>query len=519
MSDSVFWELTENNEVRFPCWENLKFSDFWWEFLQDTSKNNLVSGGRGAAKSFTVVFKELCRAFDWYSFYELTGYTPRPVGAKYILYIICPTTESYQPIIQYIDAMLPEIPGFTPRGEKNFHRTNSNGKSRYLLFGRRGIEIRVFSGYDADTLRGKGADVVVLDEAFLIKRDDVESAIVQIVRRQGNYLGYFTALGTPDTERCKDPWFDGACDEADPKIPERTGYFTGWKLWECNWLHNPEIPDDLVEEILKEKLLNPLKFLRERMGVRNLVIQDSYTAEGNVWSPESLTPCYYTDKVTVTSLANLLVGIDLAYGGKDSIARIVYDKATNSIIDLVIVDPPDKEHDKPSPEEAIKSVVRYIIETAKQYPGATIYYDKSGRMGSSIPSLIPAYLTQRVKPIDRNNSIKNRNVETLIARMQEVDAKGVCQAVRFPSLEAKWLTDRQRGAFKRLYVDLVNYWCEEKTDKFGKVTGIRYTKRTHGDDTIDALTILMDHVPPIRRESPIKQSLTQMRRGGFRRAA
>lgn len=508
MAESLFWKVTDDNHVIFPDWQNLTFTEFWYNYLLDEHKKTIICAGRGSGKSYNCVFKEIYIAFREYIKKKTSG-AKRRIGAQYHLIIIAPTKESFAPIIQYLDDMVPQIPGYSPDGVLNFRKRNSNGKSDYRLFGDGELVITVYSAYNAEILRGKSADSVLLDEAFLIPRDAVESVIIPIVNRQGGYLGRFTLAGTPDTEKLIEPWFDRAADEADEAVTDRFGYFSKFHLYTASWLVNPFISEELLADIQEERLLNETKYLRERMAIRGLVVQEAIDGSGEVFNQDMLNCCFYREKPTVQSTRDLLIGIDTAYGGRDALVRVIFCKRTNRFIDITIVDAKDFTKE----EDGVKTVRQFILDTAKAYPGAQIIYDKSGRLGSSLPSLLPTNL--RLTPVDRGNVHKNRNVETMLARMLELNDNGQCEAIQFPDLDSGWLTQRQHDCFKRLYTEMVNYHEEKKIDKFGKETGRRYTKKPpFTDDCIDACTILMDFVNPLRREKKVnvKSVIKSLRR-------
>ena len=503
--ENEFYRITENNEVFFPLWDKLTFSEFWLEYLRDRNKYTIICACRGAGKTWHVIFKEIYYGLSYYTLKKASG-VQRRAGAQYNIIIVAPTKESYAPIVQYVEEMLPRIPGYAEDGKTlNYRKRNSNGKADFRLFGDNEFLISIYSSFDdASSLRGKGCDSLILEEAFMISRKSVEDVLIQVVNRQGNFLGRLTVMGTPDTEDLPDPWFDQACDEADTALPDRQGFFSKFKLYSSTWLANPFTSEELRQAILWERQINPLKYRRERMAERGLVIQEHFT-EGEVFSGALLEKCYYLEKPTVASTRNLLVTIDTAYGGStDAMVRLVFDKATNRYVDITIVEGKSIRDASDNQEDRLQTVCQFFLDTAKLYPFAQIVYDKSGRMGQSLPLLLPSHLN--LIPVDRGNKQKNSHVEAIQDRMAYLNEQGKCDVIQFPHLDAKWLTPRQRECFKRLYTEMVNYVRENTTNKFGEITGYRYTKNTakgYTDDCVDALTIGAHYMNPIRRERKV----------------
>src|SRR5690349_1618098 len=90
--ETNFYQITTNNEVIFPRWDKVEFTEFWWNYYLDDHYRELLCVGRGGAKSWNVAFKKVVAAFDNYRKVKESGI--RYTGAQWHLMIICPSEEN-----------------------------------------------------------------------------------------------------------------------------------------------------------------------------------------------------------------------------------------------------------------------------------------------------------------------------------------------------------------------------------------------------------------------------------------
>lgn len=473
------------------------FSAFWWEYLKWDGKRVLVCVGRGGGKGWNVLFKAVLRAIESYQKVKASGI--RYTGLQWHLMIVAPSAENYSDTMQKLLEMVPEVPGFAPDGNKNYRFRSSTGHCDFRLFGDNELQITVLSSYEADYLRGKSADEMVIDEGFRVKGTDVADVLIQVVQRQGRppFGGYLTICSTPDTEDLNDPWFDAACDQADPEKPDIAGFFDNFKLFEGPFTVNPYMSDELFEQILRERMFNLNKFLRERMAVRGLVVDASNLdgTVGNIVTWGMLEPCFYRQQVTPRSV---VIAIDLSFGTKDFLTRIFLDKPTNTVFRLDIFDVRQQNQMGISTEnEKYKdALTKFFMDTQRDWPGALILYDATGQLAGKVRDVMPGYL--RTKAVVKGNRNRNQLIEGFLDRLALVD-NGVNNAIRLPHLESPWLTENQRKNFKELYSQTVNIRKEVTVDKHGTVKSYRYIKvAPHKDDAFDALVLLMEEMNNVK---------------------
>lgn len=496
-AETNFWFVTADNEVVFPRWDNIGFSEFWWGYFLWDGKRVLIDVGRGGGKGYNVLFKAVYRAITKYFSVKDSGI--RYTGPQWHLMVVAPSAENYADTMSKLLEMVPQVPGFAPDGNKNYRVRTSAQKCDFRLFGENELLITVLSSYEADYLRGKSADEMVIDEGFRIRGGDVADVLIQVVQRQGRppIGGYLTIASTPDTEDLKDPWFDAACDQADPTKPDRSGFFDNFKLFEADFTVNPFMSDELFEQILRERLFNLNKFLRERMAVRGLVVDKSNLdgTVGNIITLGMLEPCFYTTQVNPK---NVLIAIDLAFGTKDCLVRMFFDKTTNSIFGLDIYNAKDQQlmGISTTNNAFVSGLTEFFQATQKMWPGATILYDATGQLAGVVQKVMPGYL--RTKPVVKTNRRKNELVEAFLERLAMVE-NGVNHMLRLPSLEATWLTQLQRDNFKEFYKQMVNIRKEIVADSYGNVKKYRYTKvAPHKDDCFDTAVLFMDELDNVR---------------------
>jgi len=497
LASTNFWYVTSDMEVVFPRWDKLGFSAFWWDYIEWDGKRVLVDVGRGGGKGWNVLFKAVYRAFWCYQLVKAGDF--RYTGLQWHLMIIAPSAENYSDTMQKLLEMVPQVPGFAPDGNKNYRFRSSTGHCDFRLFGDNELQITVLSSYEADYLRGKSADEMVIDEGFRVKGSDVADVLIQVVQRQGRpeFGGYLTICSTPDTEDLNDPWFDAACDQADPTKPDISGFFDNFKLFEAPFTANPYMPDWLFEQILRERLFNLNKFLRERMAVRGLVVEASNLdgTVGNIITWGMLEPCFYYEQVNPK---NVLISIDLSFGTKDFLTRMFIDKPTNSVFRLDIFDVKQQNAMgiTTEGEKYKEALTKFFMDTQREWPGALILYDATGQLAGKVQNVMPGYL--RTKAVVKQNRNKNQLVEALLDRLVLVE-NGVNRSLRLPHLDSSWLTDGQRKNFKELYSQMVNIRKEVIADKLGNVKKYRYTKVSpYKDDAFDALVLFMEELNNVR---------------------
>jgi len=490
--ETNFWRVTVDNQVIFPRWDKIGFSKFWWDYYIAETKRELVCVGRGGGKGWNLIFRKVVRAFLKYAEVKASGI--RYTGAQWHLLIVAPTAENFSNTVAKLIEMVPHVPGYAPDGHLNYRFRNSD-TCDFRLFGNNELLITVLSTYDADTMRGKDADDLLVDEAFMVDQTAITDVLIQVVQRQGRppQGGYFTAAGTPDTEDLKDPWFDNACDQADPKKPEVTGFFDNFTLYEADFTVNPFMSDDLWNQILREALLNLKKWQRERLAIRGLSVENDQC--GNVFTQGMVEACWYMEQPI--NIQRPCAAIDLAFGNQDSLARIWYDITTGTVYDLEIWLPKEQQAKLGIiPKAYDKGIVDLFNGTAARHPGLPIVYDANSENYAPVAHLVPRHL--RTIPIRKNQHSKAGLVKLLDERFAMVDATGKNTSLRMPHPDAPWLNDTQRENFERLYREIVEYRVEYSKTPLGD-TKVRYNKPEKGsDDALDALLLLMTQSEPQR---------------------
>ena len=487
-----FWAVTTNNEVIFPRWDELVFSGFWWAYIEDESRFALMSVGRGGGKTYQVCFKEVYRAITCYQQVKASG--KRYSGPQWHLMFVFPTEENAQPAKAMLAEIIPQVPGFAPDGTLN-HRRRGSDISDWRLFGENELLITVYSSFDASTLRGKSADQLVVDEAFKIPREDFVDVLIPIADRPGrpDIGGFITASSTPDTEDEKDPWFDRACDEADPDLPDVVGYFSeGWKLWSAPFTVNPEMSKERFERILKQKALNPKKWQRERLAIRGIKIKTGDTP-ARIFTRGMVEACWYKEQPSVPKRP--AAALDLAFGAEDSLARIWYDELTGTVFDLEIWLPKEQREMGITPKAYDAGMVDLFTTTGARFAGLQIVYDANSENHQPVEHLVPRHL--RTLGVKKNQHKKYGLVKLLEERFALVE-NGRNTSLRLPHPDATWLTPRQREAFLRLYREIEEFEVFYEVMPSGQVR-VKCGKSENGtDDAIDALLLLMELTKPLR---------------------
>lgn len=510
--ETNFYQVTERNEVIFPRWDKISFSNFWWNYYQDDHKREILCIGRGGGKSWNVAFKKVCRAFENYQEIKRSGI--RYTGAQWHLMIICPSEENYKALREMLTEMIPKVPGYAPDGNLNY-RYRGGKKSDWRLFGDNELLITLLSSYSSAFLRGKYADDLWLDEASLIKKSDVEDVLIQIIQRQGRppQGRFFTISSTPDaTEKLLDPWFDDACEQANPARPDRKGFFTKFHLYEGSWLVNALISDGLYQDILEERKLNEQKFDRERMGRRGIIIDMYANADGSVGNflyMNMLQPCFYREAITPLKTE---IYIDLAFGTRDSLCRLFWCDASKAVYALDIFSAKDTQL-LINGRDPIQGIVDFIVDTSKQYPSAEIIYDANGEYASAVERLLPRHI--RAKGIKKNGASKNALVDTFEKVLGLVE-NGENKVFRMPHPDAPFLTEKQAANFRTLVAQIINYRRVAEFDKDNvNVKKIRYTKVSpFGDDALDTVLLRMGRMKALA--DPNRKTLSAARRAAGR---
>jgi len=512
VKENNFWAITDDNQVIFPRFDKQLWTSFWWAYFNDRSRFKLVSVGRGGGKTHNIAFEQVDLAVTNYQKIKASG--TRYTGIQWHAAFIFPSEENATECIAMLKEIIPEIPGYAPDGNLNY-RVRDSDTTDFRLFGDNELVISVYSSFSADTLRGKNFDQVWLDECLKVRRNDVIDVIIPASDRPGrdDLSGWFLGSSTPDNDD-GDPlqkWWDDACDEADPEKPHISGYFSDFSLHSGPFTVNPKIPEDRFQRILKQSLLDLVKWQRERLALRGLVAQVGRNADGsvgNVWSYDQLRPCFYQDQITPKSV---LCAVDLAFGHTDSLVRMWYCQVARKVFDIEILRPEEQNKIGIQPKAYEKGIVAFFTETASKFPGAPIVYDANSEHNMPVEHLIPRYL--RTTPVKKNNAVKVGLVTTLIERLAEINQDGICTSIQLPDPDALWLTTRQRNDFKWLYKEMINYQRTIKENDEGKRKIIYNKPSTGTDDALDALLLLMTQSKPTGTN---RISATQARKRRYR---
>ena len=462
-------ESADGLDIEFPDWSTLMLSPSQADYFFDESRRELLCAGRGYGKGHVPLLKKLTVAFDKVMERAADPTWNRP-GLVWHLAIVAPTEKNLAENWDKLRDYVPVIPGMAPDGSKNYRCLER--EQRFELFGRNQLRISLFSAWEPKTLRGPGFDDCLCDEAMNLKRKTFFSNVVPMVFRTG-YEGRCTLAGSPDTDEIPDPWFDAACDEADPACPAREGYFSNWKLHTGTAFDNPAPRSiDEEEQMRRVEMANPNRYRREYLGERHLIVSDDEEPDRPIHP--GLLDCAYTSKL-VTLTGPPLVSWDLAYGGEDKTVRAVWDVATCTLLQLDIWTADQLRMDPANPH---LSLVKLFEQTAALpgFGGCLQVYDGTGRQGPYLSLHLPPRL--RVRSVAKNNAVKVRQVSSMLERLQNVGPDGKSLGMRIPDPKLYPFRDeRQRENIVRLVGDLLHY--KRTTPNPFLVFRSQATKRNH----------------------------------------
>lgn len=494
-SDTAYWSRVDEGDgrVRMLALDPalLVVSPAQQRYLMRRARKELVIGGRGGGKSHCPLLKMVYEMWVAYAATRARG-TNRP-GYRYEFAICAPTEKNYRANLEKLHDFIPVIPGVGVGGLPNW-RFDAREKS-FKLFGRNQLKITLVTLHEPDNVRGAGWDACFVDEAQQCDPDELEAVVFPMVFRPG-FPGRITMAGSPNNG-----WFDDAAAAA----RDGQGYYGGWSFTNFTCYDNPLATAENAADWAEIRDKNEPRFRREYLGELHVHVPEGAGADCPI-TPELFDRACTMERIELSGPP--LVTWDLMFGGQDLLVRILWNKAACALYRIDVWKALELGM---TTEDPFPSLSKMFQETAEKWPGCEQFYDATGPRGGNVAPHVPGWV--RARPQFRNNAVKNRQVEGILERMARTDPKtGKAAGIVFPSPDSPHLDAKQRENMARLRTEFINYRRIDK-ETSGRQSHY-YTKgEGHGDDCMDGVTWVDDHLPPMRAAS--KPDMAALRARAF----
>lgn len=497
--------------IEYPDWSRTQLSRWQWDFIADESKLKILDAGRGAGKTFCVVLDALISAHEIFA--ERGECFLRP-GPRVVVAFVAPNKQNMLDMWAFIKNLCPHPKGRTRDGEKRYV-VRENQKSIFLYGMSSGIEIRLYSAWNPNSMRGASVDILVCDEwAFCgyskekqrVKSendkggDEVWYTILQKLINRAFSYGKVIIASTPFSN-----YFDDWCQQA----MAGEGEFGKWSFHHATAEDNDHLTTAQIIDIRAERAINPHKYEQEREG-RLHVVFPKFTAQNAAFTKELIDSCLI-DKMQSVSKGPYAVGIDVSWLGSDWLCVMVVDISLNVLV-----------HCELHPKTDIGDIMNLTQRLHKQWnlkPGK-LGYDATGE-GKSLAKILPA--EWEAQPVFFWDNQKPHLVNGVVLRMQHgglrIPDPEHFDFSKLPHCDVEG--QDQKANFAQAIAELRDYRRREDTLPSGEKR-VRYMKGDlKRDDCMDALSVLSHVMPGIPMESRgrTKQSLAEKFGRAWKQAA
>lgn len=489
-------------DIKWPAGD-IKLLEWQSNLLKDESDYIAICAGRGSGKTFGLVLKMLSFAMTLYA--ERCKIAFRRFGSKVRILYVTPRIDMGA---DALNCLLSLIPKEFVKGKHYWYEYSTNSKSVRLFDRVCGIEILFRSGFNTNGIRGKSADMVVLDEfAFFGSAVDQEK-----IRQQGrdgeNFLTstVIPCLTRPYTRGrlllSSTPFYGNFFDRIITRIETGENFWRRFSLYRVSFRQNTLLGEDERKKIEEIGAISPIKFRCEYLAETNIIYKDESRAEARYLSDDMLDKCSVASFSIGKKIAPYYaMAVDLAWQGEDRTAVVVGDIHNNRVVHV--------QYHQTADEIKNASIIKQVQEAFDIAP-SKIIIDATMR-GQSVVRYLPFKVEEfRFSEVTKTQifdmlktAISNGGLE--IPHFAAFDFTSLPQWNTFPD-------QNQLVNFERLYREMASllYW-EEKRRMRGLETMVKkYREDTrYHDDAVCALAMFATYLKQDEVIAPKKQTFVQ----------
>lgn len=401
------------------CTEVLKFKpDPWQTDVMHARKHLHIRASRRIGKTFVCAAICLHRAL----------YKP---GIQIIL--IAPTFSQAALLSETIASLIQRLPA----------KPEMLNESQSVLKFKNGSIIRTLQGSEADSLRGYGADLVVVDEAAFVDQRTYDA----ITAFTANTNGQWILCSTPNGQQ-------GAFYELFVKQNQL------YQFLELPWYVCPRIKPEFIENERQTKPINV--FNQEYMVMWGAM-------DEGLWSSESIEACFHQPHKNPQSH---FISWDVAGSGADASVVLVSGKDAGG--NLVILD-----MIKFQPRTNLEDQVDFVVRLMQAYPHAKLGVDRTGIGQGPTDSLTKRGVAHTQVMFTSGNTVTRDGVKVGLPKSEAVS-----------KLTVLIQTGKLRFKEGITYTDMIKRQMHEYTAKTQASGNIKYEGAgSNHDDIISALFI------------------------------